>query len=335
MKFVQPDKVRQPQGGLILTEPAPTDYILGSKDPKNIGVGISDGHWAKAAERVPIEIQRVADGNTFGCTVFADNTIDEILSVYQYNEEVDISDRLVNKMSGTIRGQGNSMKASAEWKRKNGWVWEKEWPYNRQMTLDEFYADIPQEILDKAKMMLNIYETGYLDVPGTNNATTIKALTVSPIKIAIEGFYLFDSDGRLRNSTTGYNHAVVLIDFKAINGKVEEYWVYDSETDQFLKMRGDYIFKAPIVKTLKKKPMPKLYKKKGEPAIYALDPETSTLVPFMSGVVAGGRFFKTAYGVNSYTEMPRVTDAQGEDWDELPFPKADWGMCSQSFNPLI
>lgn len=278
MEFVNPNSVKQPAGGLILEERKETDYLLGANDPKNLGVAINDGHWAKYAEQLPIEIQRVIDGDTYCCTAFSDNNIDEMLYLAQYGEQIDISDMFVGVGSGNRRGVGNTMKAPAEFKRKSGFALEAEYPYSRTMTLDQFYSPIPQRVYALAEPRNNkgnLFESGYLDVGDTSDKGMLEALKVSPIKIAIEGNYVFDGSGRLMNTGSAINHAVVWFDYVLadstkgpINGNILEKWIYCSETAQFLKMRGDYRVVAPMVKTFKKK-APRLVKWAASPAVFA------------------------------------------------------------------
>ena len=60
MNFATPETIKQPKGNLILEDLTETDYILGSKDPKNIGkVVVEDGHWARFAP-IP-ELQKILD----------------------------------------------------------------------------------------------------------------------------------------------------------------------------------------------------------------------------------------------------------------------------------
>lgn len=325
LKFATPETVKQPTGGLILEERAETDYILGAFDPKGLGqVLIEDGHWTPY---LPVqEIQRVRDGDTYGCTGYSDNNVDEFIHKRKYGYEINISDMFVVVGSGNVRGVGNTMKAPAEFKRTKGLVFESDYAYSREMTLDEFYALIPKAIYDKAEQSLTVYKTGYLSVNGTGQQTLLEALKVSPNKVAIEGRYIFDADGRIRNDGSPYNHAVVLFDYVLdSNGNVKEYWIFDSETEQFLRFRGDYAFLSPMVKFLEKKTF-MLYKKLGEPALYIKHWSENLLIPFSDGVVAGGDVFKTLYSVTSYKDLPR------KDVDVLPYPVASYGISTTNLN---
>lgn len=296
MQFATKQNLRQPNGALILVDDKLEDYVLGGLNPKNLGVAISDGHWAKYFEQMPIEIQRVADGDTFGCAGFADNNIDEALHIHQYGD-LDMSDIFTVVGSGTVRGQGNSMKAASEFKRKNGFLLESELPYNNSMTLDQFFAKPSAEKYALAKTKLDTYEFGYLNGRGNNVSAILEDLKISPIKIAVEGNYAMDSNNRLINSTFLYTHAVVLFDFVIENGQVVEWWIYDSEQSQFLKMSPTYKFVAPLIKTLKKS-MKNLYRQQGQAAIGLYIPDAGGIVLYRDGqvngnlMVQGGSIFK-------------------------------------------
>lgn len=295
INFATKEDIKMPKGGLILEERTEKDYILGSKDPKNFGkVVLAGGHWRNYT---PVqEIQRVADGDTYGCTGFSDNNIDEFIHRCKYGMEINISDMYVVVGSGTRQGVGNTMKAPAEFKRK-GFVMESDYPYSRSMTLNEFYAPIPQRIFDLASKC--IYDSGYLFTNSSGQNELLSALEVSPVKVAIEGSYVFDSNGRLKTTGSGYNHAVVIFDYELDgNGNVLEWWIFDSETQQYIKARGDYAFLSPMVKFLEKKTL-KMYKKIGQAGIGFVNELKDGLILWTDGVdslgrpVIGGSIFKT------------------------------------------
>ena len=314
IKWATAENVRQPKGGLILVPDAPTDYILGALDPKGLGqVLVEDGHWAKFLPEQ--EIQRVSDGDTYMCTAYSDNNVDEMIHKRKYGFEINLSDRFVGVGSGNVRGQGNSMKAPAEFKRKNGVVMEVDCPITRDMILDQVYAPLSAELLAKGKENLNVFDNGYLSVAGTGQTVLLEALKVSPIKVAIEGNYVFDSSGKIKNTGEGqYNHAVTLFDYvKNESGYVQEWWIFDSETEQFLRFSGSYAFISPLVKFFSRKTL-KLLKKKGQSAICLKHWSEPALIAFSDGAIPGGDLFKSIYGVLHYSELPR------EDVDEWPYP---------------
>lgn len=312
--FATRDTIKQPTGGLILQDIAPEDWILGSKDPKKLGfqVLVENSHWAPY---LPIqEIQRVRDGDTYGCVGFSKNNATEMVHKRKYGYEINLSDRLLVVGSGTVRGVGNSMRGVSEWMRLNGFVLEADYPYNRQMTLDEFYATVPADIRTKAKEGLKINTTNYMALAGSGQETLIDGLRFSPVQVAIEGRYTFDSNGRIRYTGGDYTHAVIIFDYvPGANGSAAEWWVFDSETEQFLRFRGDYAFVSPLIHFLDKKTM-KLYKKIGQSAICLKHWSEPSLIAFGDGVIPGGDLFKSIYSVEKYSDLPR------EDVTEWPYP---------------
>lgn len=322
INWATPENIRQPKGGLILKPLADSDYVLGSNDPKNLGAIIQeDGDWTPFLPAIN-EIQRLnrpdpttGELDTYWCTIFSDNEVDETIHKKKYKTEINLSDKFVAIGSGTSRGQGNSMSAASEFKRKNGVLYEDEKPFNRDGTMDEAYSANTADDLTLAKTRLDLYDFGYLGVSGTGQAQLKAALKVSPVKIAVEGNYVFDGNGRLQNTGTGYNHAVIL--FNAVldaNGYVSEYHVRCSETGQYLKFRGDYAFMSPYVKFFSKKPL--LYKKKLQSAIGLYVPEAGGIILYTDGkanngkVVTGGGLFK-ASGWTYSMALP---------CDEWPYP---------------
>ncbi len=308
IKFINPEDVKQPKGGLILELRHPDDYVLGSNNPKSLGeVVLPKGHWR--AYTPPQEIQRVADGDTYGCTGFSDNNVDEMLAKCKYNETIDISDMFVVVGSGNRRGVGNTMKAPAQFKHSKGWVWESEYPYSRTMTLDQFYKGITQPLFDLALKKLELYSSNYMFLAGASQENLIAGLEISPLKVAIEGRYIFDANGRLYNTGSEYNHAVVLFDYETDeNGNVKEWWIYCSETEQYLKARADYAFVSPMIKFLAKK-TPMMYKKNGQQGIGFVNELGDGLILWTDGMdnlnrpVIGGSIFKTM-GLNYKDATP-------------------------------
>lgn len=331
IKFSEGELI-QPKGGLILTPDLETDYVLGSNDPKNLGEVVQeDGDWTQFLPEVN-EIQRLnkpdpvtREVDTFGCTAFSDDEIDETINIKKYGKEneINISDIFVLVGSGTKRGQGNSMKAASEFKRKNGILFENERPFNRDGTMDEAYAPNTQAQKDLAKSRLNIYEFGYLSATGSDAESLISAKKVSPVKVAVEGRYVRNSEGRLINTGSGYNHAVFI--FNHIldpitpynfdgSPNVLEWHVRCSETNQYLRFDGNYKFVAPLVKFFQKKSMK--YKIKGNSAVFQLDPVGKKLVPYGSG-----RVYKTLNSTTNYAGVIEVTNLAEL---EKVAPLADW-----------
>jgi hypothetical protein len=325
IQFVDPKHVKQPKGSLILEERVGEDYVMGGdkpNNPKKLGKTVlKGGHWRDFAPGH--EIQRVADGDTMGCTGYSDNNADEMLHKCKYGTEVNISDMFVVVASGTsVERGGNTMKAPAQLKHSKGWLWESEYPYSRSMTLKEFYKPITEQLMELAAVKLNFYDSNYMFLGGASQEYLLAGLEMSPLKVAIEGRYVFDNNGRLMITGSGYNHAVVLFDYELINdvlgpipGNVKEWWIFDSETEQYLKARADYAFVSPMIKFLEKKTM-KMYKKNGQAAIGFVNESKDGLIMWSDGQdnlgrpVTGGSIFKTM----------GLSYSMAEPCDEWPLP---------------
>lgn len=322
--FADHNALKQPVGGMKLEPQVPEDYVLGANDPKNLGqIVVEDGHWAPFAPVV--EIQKTKDGaDTYGCTGFSDNNCDEFIHKAKYGTEINISDKFVVVGSGTVRGIGNSMKGPAQFKHDKGFVMETDYPYAQDQTLDQFYATIQQAIYDKALENKKLYDSGYLFVNSAGQKALLDALKVSPIKIAVQGHYVADANGRIMNIDYDYNHAVALFDYVLdSNGNVEEWWIFCSETQQFLKFRGDYAFLSPMVKFLEKKIM--FIKLVGSSAIFLPNPQSpKKLVPYGDGDVYKVTNQTTNYGgITTYATLEDLY-AAGYSFDDWMMTKSPW-----------
>lgn len=95
--------------------------------------------------------------------------------------EIDHSDRFLAKMSGTTT-QGNTLGAVADTYRQYGCPLEIDWPKPQNFTWNEFYAEIPQEVKDKAIRYSINYE--WVD-------TTVESLQYhlkqAPLQLVIPG----------------------------------------------------------------------------------------------------------------------------------------------------
>lgn len=310
--FATIDKVIHPKGGLIVEPPQEQDHILGASGP-DFGVLVEDGQWGEYAPEP--ELQRNSSGDTYMCVSFSNNNISEFLIYKQYGELVNWSDIFLGKGSGTVRGRGNSKRTVAEWKRLNGYVLETDYPYTSTTTVDQAYAPLSATLLKKGISNLNFFTFNYKWLPDNSVQSLLNGLKLSPIQVDVEP-YNFNDKGYISNSGAGYTHEVAIFGYES--GKC--WYVFDSESSQFLKFDWSYKFGSPMIHSVKKKVMTKLYKKNGSPAIYFLNPQSSTLVPYSDGVVPGGELFKIFFGDYSLAPIERV--------DELPFPVASYSITT-------
>lgn len=315
MDFVTKKKdLKKPVGGLIVEEPREEDHVLGAAVLGGIAgpefdVLVPTGHWASYTPEQ--EIQRNRFGDTYMCVSFSNNNVQEMLMKRLYNEDVNMSDLFLGKGSGTVRGQGNSKRTVAEWKRLNGFVHEKEYPYTPNTTLDQAYAPLSKVLLAKGKANLDLYGFYYKWVGSNAPSAMLDALRYSPLQVDVSGSYSMDKNGYVvwpRGST--YNHEVVLFDYEPNKC----WWIFDSETEQYLKFAWNYPFGSPMVHSVKKKMKIQLLKKRGQSGIAVKHPSQPCLIAFSGGSVQGEDLFKAIYGVTSFAQIV-ITEV-----DEWPYP---------------
>lgn len=87
--------------------------------------------------------------DTWGCTSFSAIHCIESQEIYKYGKTMEWSERALAKLSGTKPGVGCGVVAVANAIAKYGLILEKDWP-SQVTTVDEFYSDIPAEVLAKA-----------------------------------------------------------------------------------------------------------------------------------------------------------------------------------------
>lgn len=327
------EDLKLPTQGLVLVEAKPEDYIFGGSPLPRVVLREDGQHDAY----LPVqEIQRLGPNaektDTFMCVSYSLNNCLEILHKEQAGYEINMDDVFTGVGSGTIPYQGNSVAAVAEWVRKNGFIKEKGRVLRDDISIEKIYTPLTPAEIAEGLANLEIYGTGYewLEKPyGSQSATPetlMEALKYGPVQVSVDGTaYQFNQNGYI-GEFKNYTHEVLLFGF--VEGKY--FKVFDSETQQALKFDFHYPFGFPMRHILFLKNKPMLYKQKDSPAIYALDTEKKTLVPFADGVVSGGKFLKVVYGVEHYSQIPRVPSPDGGDWDELPFPIDNWKLTSET-----
>lgn len=169
-------------------------YVLGGVGDLGGEMINPRGDWR---DSIPTKAEQQNFGlfEPFACTNFTLCNMEEILYKYIYGQERDFSDRWFAKKSGTDpeRG-GNSPHTVAEFRRKNGLVYEHEWPYTKDIkTLEEFYK-APPKVLDKKAKTLT-YEVSFKHQWVTNTPEKMYAeLKKSPLGF---GVYAWEKDNGL------------------------------------------------------------------------------------------------------------------------------------------
>jgi hypothetical protein len=91
------------------------------------------------------------------CVTFSALSSIETQTKQQIGVEPNYSDRFIAKLSGTTP-QGNYLDKVADTIRLIGVVKEEEWPKPANYTWDSYYADIPQDVINKAQKLNEAYE---------------------------------------------------------------------------------------------------------------------------------------------------------------------------------
>lgn len=295
--FATKETLVQPTGGnLIPDSQEPQDYVLGATGQEF--AELTDGHWAKY---VPLaELQKNRYGDTYMCVSFSCNNVHEFLHKLQYGVEFNKSDIFLGVLSGTVRGQGNSKRAVVEANRTKGFVLESDYPYTPDMTLDQAYKPLSVGLLDQAFKNLDLYEFGFKWLAGTTPKDLQAGLKFSPLQVDVNSRYFMGVKGYVVWNRGAYDHEVTLFDYEP--GKC--WWIFDSESSQFIKFDWNYPFGSPMIHSLKKKMNIQLYKKAGQAGIAVKHSSEASMIVFSGGSVNAEVMFKSIYGITDFSQIP-------------------------------
>lgn len=129
-----------------LEETRPAEFLTGIIPYR---VVLQTGDWRPFVPAGEPQFSQVSD--SMSCVSYSNNNLCEI-SLKQQGYDLSptgFSDRALAKLSGTTK-KGNTFAAVADSTYRNGRILEAEWPVPQNFTWDSFYADIPQNIKDKA-----------------------------------------------------------------------------------------------------------------------------------------------------------------------------------------
>jgi hypothetical protein len=183
----------------------PEDWVLGGESGVVLKTRIESGDWS---DYLPSEErQYTKKTDTLACTNFSWlNSVEtqvnflvrtkqiegeklealEEMGFFDADYKFNCSDRFLAKISGTGTN-GNYMVNSPDAVRKGkdakglGLLPEKDWPTMPEMSWEEFYAEIPQELMEKAKKVLEILDFKYQWIPLER---VPEALKTAPVTIA-------------------------------------------------------------------------------------------------------------------------------------------------------
>jgi hypothetical protein len=218
--------------GFIYEAPVEEDFVFGadnSLSKKFAGeVLVESGDWTNW---LPItEKQSIQEFETSGCVSFGTLNVIETLRRRQFDNSENLSDRFVAKGSGTLFG--NTPKRVADFIRKSWSVYEQEWPFEEVKTLEEFYKDLPNNLISLAIARGAEYEFGYELVKVSDMRGALK---YSPLGMSVPAWWQDDKGLYYRPQGISDGHWVMCFGMQP-NGN---YLVFDSYYPYLKELRAD------------------------------------------------------------------------------------------------
>lgn len=223
--------------GLLFEPVLPEDFVLGSDRSLNTKfsgrtVLRSDSDWRPWLP--PYELQSpIFESNA--CASFGTSNTLEVLLRFLYTRVEDFSDRFLAKISGTDPKKGNSPKAVAEALRKNWATLEVEWPAADAKTVEEFYAEIPENLKTLALGRKAEWDFGY-EYVGTGSANIREALKYSPLGMSVPAWFKDENGKYYRPAGVGDNHWITAVHINEAN----EITILDSYEPFIKVLRSDF-----------------------------------------------------------------------------------------------
>lgn len=215
--------------GVLLEPPKPEDWSVG---------GISGISYESLCDDwrpyLPSYERQKKWFDTMGCVSFSDNNVLETLLNFYYktgrmpvatiawagskgyigaDDKFNLSDRYLAKMSGTTKG-GNSLNNVAQTVHEVGIVPESVYPFPDNYTWDEYYAIVPQSIIDLGAESLEYFGFLYEWVGTSPDTNTTQHLTYhlkqSPLQLATAICGGWSTDDPVQACTKAVSHATML-----------------------------------------------------------------------------------------------------------------------------
>jgi len=228
-KFPILHNVMTPNHGILPEEVDEEDHIMGATAHYNWKVLKPNSDWSEEANKMINEVQKGRYFDTMGCTGYGLMNAMEMVAMNKWGETWNLSDRFINKMSGTST-RGNTMKRVLETVRNEGVVNEADWDWDRdKFSWNDYYASVPEDVKAKGKLWLKKYTFGY-DGVWVTKATLLEALKYSPLYV---GGYSWYKRGMYYVSVGNPNHV-----FTVINSK--QMLAYDSYQPYIKNLSPDY-----------------------------------------------------------------------------------------------
>lgn len=175
--------------GLIIEPVQPEDFVFGadrSLATKFQGEPLQpNAYWGIY---LPEEEKQAPGYETSACVSFGTASAIEILANRIFHDRNNLSDRFVAKGSGTDQRAGNTPKKVADFIYRNWSVLEREWATKDAGSVEEFYADIPENLKTLAVARGAEYAFGY-EYVGTSKAQLREALKYSPLGISVPAWH--------------------------------------------------------------------------------------------------------------------------------------------------
>lgn len=142
----------------VIIQPNPKDWVAGSLPYEELN---PSGDWTPY---LPVaENQATHHTDSMACVTFSCLNVIETQIKFFTGKEVNFSDRFIAKMSGTTQF-GNSVQNVLNAINKYGLVLEEDYPTDPEFNWDQYYAEIPQSVKDKADQSIKVqYEFHYSD----------------------------------------------------------------------------------------------------------------------------------------------------------------------------
>lgn len=227
--------------GLLNKRPEFSDWRLGGLTPVDFKLSNPEGDWSYY---LPVdEIQNRWGFDRLACVTFSLLNCIEILYKHQTGHEKNFSDRFIAKLSGTTRN-GNYLDNVFDTVRKNGIIEEYLYPDDAN-SWDEYYKELPQELVDKAREFLKDQEIYREWVRVDRKEDIFTALKSAPLQVTVR----YAEGNSLLNPVGDHNHAVTIY-----NAEKGHHWeIFDHYTQTRKRYAWDYEFGAVLKPTLIKK----------------------------------------------------------------------------------
>lgn len=134
----------------VIIELKPQDFVAGTLPYEVLNPA---GDWTPYLPSAENQASHFTDSQA--CVTFSCLNVIETQYKFFTGKEINFSDRFIAKMSGTTQ-QGNTVQKVLDTINQFGLVLEEEWPAPANFTWDEYYAEIPQAVKDKARKDIKV-----------------------------------------------------------------------------------------------------------------------------------------------------------------------------------